>query len=250
MTKRLSLPMWGLLGLLLGACGLLGGGAERVITGSGQVTSETRDVAGIERVTLAGMGEVVIQEGASETLTIEAEDNILPLITSEVTDGTLRLDFDRATWRDTIRLTEPVRYVLTVRELDGLELSGSGSMSSSSLHADHLIIQLTGEGDVTVENMESGALDVRLEGAGNVNVAGLVVDQVVAIEGTGQYQAGELDSETARVTIGGSGDAVVWARRDLSVNITGSGTVSYWGDPVVSRRDISGAGDINPMGVK
>jgi hypothetical protein len=63
-------------------------------------------------------------------------------------------------------------------------------------------------------------------------------------------QAGDLDSQDTTITIGGSGDVVVWARRELAINISGSGTVSYWGDPTISRRDIAGAGDINPMGVK
>jgi hypothetical protein len=52
------------------------------------------------------------------------------------------------------------------------------------------------------------------------------------------------------VAISGTGDVVVWARNELSMNITGTGTISYWGDPNVSRRDITGTGDINPMGVK
>jgi hypothetical protein len=250
MTVTRQLVAWIVVAGLVAGCGLFTGGDERVVTGSGRVTSETRAVVGIARVALEGMGEVVIQEGAAASLTIEAEDNILPLITSAVAGGTLRLGFERATWRDTIRPTEPIRFVLTVRALEAFELSGSGSLYASSLHTDDLTLHITGAGDVTIEQLESSRLVVRIDGASDVNLAGTVGEQVVEISGDGQYQAGDLDSQATTVTISGSGDVVVWARSELSMNISGSGTVSYWGDPTVSRRDISGAGDINPMGVK
>ena len=247
MTYRQRWPIWTLLMLLAAACGLLQRG-ERVITGSGRVASETRTVAGIERVALEGLGEVELQQGATEALTIEAEDNLLPLITSQVQAGTLRLGFDRATWRDTIQPTAPIRFVLTVRDLAAFDLSGSGSLRASDLQADRLTLRISGAGEVTVEHLESSALDVHIEGMGNVSVAGQAGEQTLAISGSGQYQAGDLDTQTTQVTISGSGDAVVWARSDLSINISGNGTVSYWGDPNISRRDIGGTGDINPMG--
>src|SRR5687767_8419257 len=105
MRTKSRLSMWVLLPLVLSACGLFQGDDDRVITGSGRVTSETRAVSGITAIALEGLGEVVVQQGATEGLIIEAEDNLLPLITSTVENGTLRLAFDRATWRDTIRPT-------------------------------------------------------------------------------------------------------------------------------------------------
>ncbi len=239
-----------LLALLLTACGLFPGGAERVVTGSGRVTSETRAVADFERVALEGLGEVVIQEGSAESLTIEAEDNLLPLITSAVEDGTLRLGFDRATWRDSIRPTQPIRFVITLPALEGFDLLGQGSLHAPSLHNDALTLNLAGEGDVSIDLLEASRLEVRIAGDGAVTLAGTVEEQVIEIGGNGQVQAGDLDTQDTTITIGGSGDVVVWARRELAINISGSGTVSYWGDPTISRRDIAGAGDINPMGVK
>ena len=237
-------------GLLLTACGLFQGDANRVITGSGRVTSEARTVTGIQSVTLEGLGDVILQEGAAESLTIEAEDNLLPLITSEVQDGTLRLGFDRTTWRDTLRPTQPIRFLLTAPTLAAFDLAGNGSLQAASLRTEQLTLRLTGAGDLTIDHLEASTLDVRLDGIGDITLAGLVDAQTVAISGTGQYRAGDLESGAAQVTISGAGDAVVWAHDDLSVLISGTGTLSYWGQPTLSRRDITGAGDVNPMGVK
>src|SRR5258705_10697028 len=104
-----------LLAGLLAACGLLPG--SNLITGSGNVTRVDRPVSGFAAVALEGSGEVVITQGASEGLTIEAEDNLLPLITSEVKDGVLRLDFNRADWRTVIKPTKPIRFLVSVCDL-------------------------------------------------------------------------------------------------------------------------------------
>jgi hypothetical protein len=232
------------------ACAFFQNQADRVITGSGRTTTEARGISGVTSVVLEGSGEVEIVAGAAESLTIEADDNLLPLITSEVQAGALRLGFNRATWRETIRPTQPIRFTLTVPTLQAIDLAGRGSLHAADLAADSLSVHLTGAGTLTLDHLEAGALDVRLDGSGNVIVGGRVDDQTVVIAGSGQYQAGDLDSQTARVTLSGTGDVVVWVRADLSAEIGGSGTVSYWGDPLVSRRDISGAGDINPLGVK
>jgi hypothetical protein len=236
--------------LLLAGCGLFQGQSSRIITGSGNVTRQTRTVTGVNSVTLEGTGEVVLQQGAAEGLVIEAEDNLLPLITSDVQNGTLRLGFDRATWQDTIRPTQPIRFLLTVRNLQAFDLTGAGSLHAADLQTTNLTLRIPGSGNVTIDHLEAGTLDVRIQGTSDVTLAGQVDDQTILIAGTGQYQAGDLESQTARVSIGGTGDAVVWVRGDLSADIGGTGTVSYWGDPTVTRRDITGTGDINPMGVK
>jgi hypothetical protein len=236
--------------LLLTACGLFRGDANGVITGSGRVTSEARAISGVHSVVLEGQGDVLLHEGAAPSLTIEAEDNLLPLITSSVQDGTLRLGFDRATWRDTIRPTQPIRFLLTLPSLAAFDLAGSGTLQASSLRAEQLTLRLTGTGDLTIDQLEANSLDVRLDGTGDLTLAGAVDSQTVSLSGTGQYQAGDLASAAAQITLSGTGDAVVWVRDDLAILISGAGTVSYWGQPTVSRRDITGAGDINPMGVK
>jgi hypothetical protein len=62
-----------------------------VVTGSGQTESETREVSGFTRVDLSGSGEVTVVQGDVESLTVEADENVLPVLTSDVSDSTLKL---------------------------------------------------------------------------------------------------------------------------------------------------------------
>ena len=83
-----------------------------VVSGSGQVASETRPVSGFTGIDLSGTGEVIIEQGETESLTIEADDNVLPVLTSEVEDSVLRLDQKP---RTTVQTRNPIRYRVALK---------------------------------------------------------------------------------------------------------------------------------------
>jgi hypothetical protein len=191
-----------------------------VVNGSGQVKTESRRVSGFTKIDLAGSGEVTIDQGPAESLTIEADDNVLPALTSEVSGSTLKLGTKP---RTTVRTRSPIRYRVTVKDLTGVSLSGSGS--------------------VTAKGMQLSALRADISGSGTINISGSAEKQDIQLSGSGRYEAGELTSQDVTAEISGSGEVVVSVSRALKVDISGSGRVTYSGDPTVDQ-DISGSGKL------
>ena len=198
--------------LLLSACS--------VVNGSGQVKSETRQVSGFTKIDLSGTGEVSIEQGDAESLTIEADDNVLPRLTSEVSDSTLKLGKKR--W-NSLRTKNPIRYRVTVKELTALSVSGAGS--------------------VNAKGMTLQTLRLEISGSGVVNLSGSAVEQDIEVSGSGRYDAAELPSQKVTADISGSGQVAVAVSRELRIDISGSGTVTYSGNPSV-QQDISGSGKV------
>ena len=119
-----------------------------VVAGSGTLRTEFRDVGGFSTIELTGSGNVIIEQNGTESLSIEAEDNLLPDLTSDVSSGILRLGT-----RDGIDLdpTLPVTYRVTVEDLAGLQLSGSGSVTAAGITTPAISIDISGSGDVTID---------------------------------------------------------------------------------------------------
>ncbi len=65
--------------------------AQEVVRGSGTVASQVRNVRNFHAISLHTSGRLIIEETGTESLTIEAEDNLLPYLTSEVRDHRLIL---------------------------------------------------------------------------------------------------------------------------------------------------------------
>jgi hypothetical protein len=188
--------------------------------GSGQRASESRAVAGFSRIDLIQMGEVTISEGTEESLSIEADGNLLSSLTSDVVDGTLRLGH-----RTGVELASenPTRYRVEVKDLAGVTLSGAGQIIADGVDARELTVDLTG--------------------SGVIRLSGSAERQQVRVSGLGRYEAAGLESDVVAVAISGAGEVFVTARRQLYVEISGSGTLTYSGDPRV-RESISGSGRV------
>jgi Putative auto-transporter adhesin, head GIN domain len=193
------------------------------VRGSGEVVSEEREFTGFTGIFLTNMGDVVLTQGEQESLTIEAEDNLLPLLETTVRDGTLVLDVKEGT---NLQPTKNIRYLITVTSLERLEISGAGDMSGSDLTLD--------------------TLSVDISGAGDVNLSGTASSVSVTVSGAGDYKACNLQSGTVSLEISGQGDAVVAATDSLTVDVSGMGDVSYMGSPELSQ-DVSGMGDITQI---
>ena len=193
-----------------------------------------------QRVVVRATGEVLVQQGPREALRVEAKARLLPVIVSEVRDGTLYLEF-RAPQVDT---AHPIRFHLTVKQLEALSSQASADLRMGPLRSRAFILELAGSGTVDIAALEAERSRTRITGASNVAIRGGRVDaQTIEIEGSGDYAAGRLASRSTQVTIGGSGNVEVAAAERLTVDISGSGDVRYRGSPRVDAR-ISGAGSV------
>jgi len=226
---------------------LIATGCQSTVTGSGDVVEETREVSGFTGVALAGIGELIIELGDEEALRIEAEDNLLEYIETEVKNETLEIRIQRGI---NLNPTKPVRFYLTVKSLEEIALSGSGDIQAPDLVASQFSVAISGSGYVTMGTLDADALTVDISGSGTLEIAGgQVGKQNITAAGSGEYHAGDLRSETVDIKISGSGDATVWATESLDVRLSGSGSVSYYGHPQTSISS-SGSGMIKSLGEK
>lgn len=240
--KTYSLLILALSALFILACSVSGTGFG-VVRGSGDVTRETRAVSGFDQVEVHGGGNLYLVQGESETLEIEAEDNLLPYLRSRVIDGTLILDFDDTANKSFIT-TRPVNYYLSMVEIERLEISGGGDIKAEDILTPSLRTGISGGGDLKIDSLKADMLEVHISGGGNIRLyTGEVTRQDIHLSGGGKYDAGDLQSQTVEANVSGGGDLIVWAEDSLNVSVSGGGSVYYYGSPDVES-SISGGGDV------
>ena len=174
---------------------------------------------------LSGSGHLSISQGDQESLTIEADDNLLPLIQSRVADRALHLGPEHGS----LAPTKTIRYRLQLKNLKELHLSGSLDAEAESIKTDQLVLRISGSGDI--------------------ELGGKADRQQISISGSGNYRAGDCASQNTTVDVSGSGDATVWARLTLDAHVSGSGDISYYGSPRINSH-VSGSGGIHQAGDK
>lgn len=211
--------------------------------GPGDATEVERDVpADVTAVRLETSGTVLVQRG-EPSLTIVAGDRVVDDLLSDAEDGVLVLDTDRR-WFGRLGT---VVYRVSLPELEGVTVRGSGDVLADGAGADRLVVDVGGSGRAQVTGVDTSEVSVTVSGSGGVDLSGRTTEQDVEVSGSGGYRGHDLTSERAAVDLSGSGDASVDAAESLRVSVSGSGDVTYAGDPRVDS-DVDGSGEVRRLG--
>jgi hypothetical protein len=220
-------------------------GRSEQVQGSGNVQRQARNVAHFSGLSMSLPGNVEIRSGGGrEGLTIEADDNLLPLIETVVEDGTLQI---RAK-RNTNLRTRNLKVVVQARDIDRLALAGSGNIDADVVRGSRVKFDVGGSGSVRVGRIEGESVSVNLGGSGNLKAAdGTARSLSISIGGSGTVDLAHVRAENASVTLAGSGDATLWVEGSLNLTAAGSGNANYYGDPQVSKT-VVGSGNVRRLG--
>jgi len=221
----------------------LGWFAGERVQGNGNISKQARDVSNFRALGLGLPGTVEVRIGNTESVTIESDDNILPLIETVVEDGTLKI---RPARRNLQLDTRNLKVVITAKKLERIAVGGSGSVDAEDLRGGQLSFDVDGSGSINLRNIEGESVSVSLGGSGNLKATGSADKLKISIGGSGKVSTGQLATREAAVSIGGSGQATVWAKQALSVSVAGSGDVSYYGDPQVTK-SVMGSGTVKRL---
>ncbi len=279
MNKRIYISTTILLiALLVSGCGF------QIVTGSGKVVAETRDVSNFSRITLAGIGDVYVTQGEVVSLRIEAEDNLIPYFEITVHGDTLTIGIKNEYLGVILYPRKPVKFYVSTPKIEAVTLAGSGNIiagdvrtagfdisllgsgniSIGKLTATNVEVKLAGSGNITLRTVSAaevtaniaGSGDIRLEaltadkvsstvsGSGDISMGGEVTEQSIVVLGSGDYRASGLKSKNATVRVSGSGNSQISVADTLNATILGSGDVVYSGSPQVNV-SISGSGEVH-----
>ncbi len=242
------------------------------VTGDGKVVTEQRAAAGALQLDMRGPLVVDVKVGQAPSLQVEGDSNLLPLIRSEVVDGTLRLWVEKnvhtnhvlhVTWT-TAQLTQvtaagsgrlavtglqggPLTLTKTgsgTAQLTGsvgllnMQATGSGDIDARELHSGNANLSLSGSGSIVMGEVKADALNVKVRGSGELQAAGAVAQLNAQVVGSGDARLKSVASEHAELSTTGSGDITAQVGRSLIAQTTGSGRITVYGNP--AQRNITG----------
>ena len=198
---------------------LLGGCHFRGVRGSGVRKTEKRDLPAFTAIETTGAFDVQVSCQKSPSFEIEGDDNILPLIETEVRNGVLRVSSHKP-----FNTQQPISLRINVADLTSVSSTGAGKFVVSNLKNENFEIRSTGAAYVVAEG-QSTAVKIRSTGTGKID---------------------SLDLHAARVEVSVTGAASVdvYASEQLDVTVSGAGRVTYSGDAKLTKR-VSGAGQVN-----
>jgi len=247
---------------------------------------ETRNVAAFTSIAFRIPGKLYITQGSPQKLEIEASKEILSMIKTETEGNKLEIEStsksDNFKWGDS-----PIVVHVTVEKVEDISVSGSGdAIAETKITAETLTLRVSGSGSLQAEIAVANKLDVNLSGSGKMDLKGKcksvdanvsgsgkikldagIVDKAdftisgsgkieasgtasaveASISGSGKVLAANLEATNCEVKLSGSGNVEINVKSSLDAHITGSGTISYKGNPDHINSNASGSGKISKM---
>ena len=230
-------PRWTRRPLLLAACALAAA-PLRAATGGRETLSPS--VGSFSAVRIALPADARLVPSTSPTLRITAEPAVLRALQVRVVSDELRLG------AGSFQSRSPIEIELGYVTLRRLTLETSGDTRLTGPDQGELQLVLGGAASVTASRLNLSRLVLDSSGAGDANLSGTAAQLQITLSGTGHCLARDLRAQTARVTLGGTGDAEVHVARALEVRLDGTGSVRYAGRPRLQRQG-DGLGDVEAL---
>jgi len=228
--------------VLLGMASMIVFTSCEKVVGEGILVSETRTTAPFNGIESEISGNVIYTQGNDYKVELTAQQNILNVMETPVLSGQLVVRF-----KNNVRVKshEQITIKVTAPTITGIGLSGSGNVSVlSPLTGGNFSFRLSGSGDMSLPTITCNNLETNISGSGSITiVGGTATTENFKISGSGDIDARNVLAKIVSTTTSGSGTLRLAASEKLDVKISGSGSVYYWGTPIVST-DISGSGRV------
>ena len=215
------------------------------VKGNGKTVTIKRSVGDYDAVAISGWFDVKLVNGNEGELTLKGEENLLDYIKTEVNNGKLVIKTKKgvnlkpSNWNSGIYITVPVESIEMVA------LSGSGDViGEAKIKTDNFKTKVSGSGDISLA-VDANTVEARLSGSGDINLTGKANDLDVRVSGSGDIKAYDLIAEFVTAQITGSADIKITANQMLKAKVTGSGDISYKGNPKKIDTKTTGSGDIS-----
>ncbi|MEO5860730.1 MAG: head GIN domain-containing protein [Pyrinomonadaceae bacterium] len=191
-------------------------GAEK---GSGNVASESREVSEFSKIDVSHVFQVEVTAQAEYAIEVEADDNLLQFIKTEVRGDTLHIELDQR-----VKTSNPLRVRVSAPNIERIEASGASR--------------------VDVAHLQNAELAVDTSGASKVNVVGETGTLTVDVSGASQIDLGSLSAATATIEASGASRVNVNVTNDLIADASGASRITYTGSAKV-QKSTSGASSVS-----
>ena len=191
------------------------------VRGSGNVVTEKRAASGFTSIETSGTFQVIAVAQNDFAVEVEADDNLLPLITTEVHDGVLQIGSERH-----FRSTKPVIIRVSAPDIEKVEAAGVSS--------------------VTLSNIKNSDLAIEGSGASKITISGETSKLGVDVSGATKVFADELVAEDAVIDASGASQISVNVTGEINSDLSGASRVVYSGSPTSVQTQSSGGSHISP----
>ena len=210
----------------------------QIETGSGNLVKENRNVGNFTGIDVAGSFDVEVLQGSSSAVVVEADDNLINDVETELDGSTLKIRL-----RNHKSLRNPtLRVFVTAPNIDEIIASASANVESKCIikNEDEIKTHASSASEIKL-NVDAPTIELEASSGSQLNITGRTRNLVANASSGSDVKAKNLLSETTTAQASSGASLYVYASNKLNAQASSGGSVHYTGKPTtVSKQESSG----------
>jgi len=205
---------------MVSSCSITKNMGNAQVKGNGNFVSEMRELSKFKAIEISiGYDKIIVNCGKEPSLHISGDENILPLITTRISKGILRIESD-----STFETKADSEIIINVKSLKEFTFDGVG--------------------ETVIQNVNSEKFTCNINGVGSCDLKGKVKSFNISVNGVGSVNARQLIADDVVANLNGVGSVKLYAKNSLNASVNGIGGLTYFGNPTELILNDSGIGGI------
>lgn len=218
-------------------------GGTKKINGNGNVIVEKRSVSDYNSINVAGSMNVKLVPGTEGNLVVEAEENLMKYLITEVKGDVLSVKIESG-YNISTSMNKKFKVTVPYKDIEKIALSGSGKIFTNEvIKANKFSTSLSGSGDVNLL-LDTQKTYASVTGSGDIRLKGKTQEIECEVTGSGDLHASEFKAKEGFANVTGSGDIKLYVDDFIKARVTGSGDIHYLGNPEREDKKVTGSGGI------
>jgi len=219
-TIRLKILAFIFLSTIFFSCKESSSTNDNTIHGSGRIVTHERTVDECNGILIKSVGNVYLTQGTSQSIRIEADDNIIEKVVTRKENGILVTGLESGSYSNIT-----LKIYVSLKTINQLSIEGAGNIAvENPIEGDSIVASIIGAGNISLKGSDN-FLNCRIDGAGNINAENFIAKKCTAL-------------------VNGAGNCTVYVTEDLNATVIGVGTINYYGNPQRVTASVQGLGQI------
>jgi hypothetical protein len=210
------------------------------VEGSGNVKEESRNVGDFSSVSVEQGVSATISVGSKRSVTVSADDNLVPLVRTEVKNGRLSIGLSQGP----ITSSRAIRVNVTTPELKAVAASGGSAVTVEGTTGSTFEAEGSGGAVLTVNKAKADQIKVSASGGGRITLSGAAKELKVHMSGGAGIKAMDVPATSVSISGSGGAHAEVAASESLEADLSGGAKVRVKGNPTKRSINRSGGAEV------
>ncbi len=205
---------------MVSSCSITKNMGPAQVKGNGNLASEMRKLSNFKAIEITiGYDKIIVNCGEEPSIHISGDENILPLITTRISKGILKIESD-----STFETKADSEIIINVKSLKEFTFDGVG--------------------ETVIQNVNSKKFTCKINGVGSCDLNGKVKSFNISVNGVVSVNARQLIADDVVANLNGVGSVKLYAKNSLNASVNGIGGLTYFGNPAELILNDSGIGGI------